>query len=215
MRRCCNFINDLLIGVISTDPPEPPVVLRLYRAVVPIGGGFGETIVAPGFGTSFIPHDGGSALATFLQTNYDDDSGAGIDFGDASYSFWILAEAAPTDWTWEGSPIEFGDSGLATLKCFETGDVGLAPDTTNYVMNIIQTQIGAQTPQGLLNYGDPGFLLAFVTYVAQLFGASAGVASNIQPETINLQINNTYIDVVQMTNFDGVTTQNDPFNTCP
>lgn len=216
MRRCCSIVNDIIIGVIPSDPPEPPADLHLFWAVVPLSGGFGENIVAGSFGSSFIPHDGGANLATFLQGTYDDDSGACLNQGDTDYSFWILAETAPTDWTWEGNPISFTDDGVASLKCYTTGVVSMLPDTSAWNLFGITTTMGQGTYQGASpQYNDPAFTLAFLTYCAQVFGLNVSVSFSDLGNRADFKIENVYLAALGNISYDGVTQQNDPYIICP
>lgn len=190
-------------------------VLNLFYTTVVLGGG-GDTLVAGAFGSTFINDFEGASLASWLQANVIATSGACLDKGDATYSFWVLSAAEPTGWLWDDNPILWTDNGVAVLSCYTTGAFSTNPDSSAWTVLDIETVMGTQTAQGTMPvYSDGGFAALWQLFAVQLGGQNA-IGSVIDGTTaVTLTITDTYLPWNANISHDGVNPQTNLYAPCP
>lgn len=192
-----------------------------FAANIPVEGGFVDELVAGEYGNQSIPvpgiADGGIVLASFLQTNVTEFSGGGLLDGDASYSFWVLADIIPEDWTWNGNPIVFADLGEAALVCGDTGVFNIVDSALDAPFGFNSADLGTFTVQGALVYNDPGMQAQMDTKIVQFAGVGATVVVTVDTDlnTVRVVVSDTYLPLKDMVSLiSGVGPQLDAFNPC-
>lgn len=210
---CCRpYYTSQRLGIFpDPDPPEPPDMFVFVTTVTLSGGG--DSLDSP-FGGNFFNTGTGIDIANWLQANVTPSSGASLDKGDSTYSFWVLAEAAPSGWTWNGGAIVFSPDVLASLKCWTTGSFNTAPDSGLWQAIDTTTIMGVQSIQGMVNFEDPGFLAAWAAYAVQIGGVGAVGTAVVGAADVTVTISNTYLTFVDLNYFDGGSTQVANYSPC-
>jgi len=173
-----------------------PVPLNIYYATAP-GGGF-VFLDAASYGGAFLIKI--SDLSAFLQGNVTAESGAGLTTGSADWTMWILAAEAPTDWTWQGDPLEFfeGRTGLTAPSCYTTGSFGFGfglPSPSKWIQySLTTTDTGQTDGEQTLDYANAGFEAAFLVKVIELCGANATLGFAVDASRVEIRIKNTYLE---------------------
>jgi hypothetical protein len=217
---CC--WHPVWAAVLGVNPPPDTAPQRLYlSANIPMEGQFGDELVAGSYGSTNIPAfnltDGGIVFAQFLQTNVSQYSGAGVLDGDASYSFWFLANANPSGWTWNGNPITFTDMGEAAILCHDSGVFAITDVAQDAPFGFNNTDLGTFTVQGALVYNNAGMQAQMDTKIVQFAGVGTTIAVTVDTDnnTVRVVVNNTYLPLKDMVSLiGGVTPQLDPFSPC-
>lgn len=216
---CCNPVSRFVLFD-DGSPPVPPVELFFYYASVTMSGGFVDDLVAGALGSQGIGQFDGAGLASFLQGLAVENAGAGMDQGDSNYSFWIVTDSAtaPVDWTWNDDAITFNDGGSAALKCYDTEEIEFSPDPSAWTQLNLFTLMGIETTQATAPiYSDAGYPAFWASIVTQVGGVGAVGVATVGVATVRLVITNTYLEFQTNQSYDGVGTQENPFNliSCP
>lgn len=178
MKHCCNFVTDLITGIIPIEPPAP-VERMLYTTDFSAElDGDVETINLGTYGSVFVFQI--EPLANYLQTNINAD--CGVSFYGIGYSFWVSfpsSEIPPNDWYYTVAsdpgtqiPITLSEAGLYTTYTCMTRTI--APgDLSQWYPYYLSSSIAGNNEIGQAVYTDPGVSAIFSAAVSQMLGANA------------------------------------------
>jgi len=202
------------------DVTPPAVPLNLYWAQVPLDGFGTGSGNAPGYGDFAAGGFSGASLATSLQLLIPA-SGAALDIGDSTMTFWVALPAPPTGWTWNGEPIIFTDNGLTSIKCFTTGAFPFSGGTpsSDWQLLRVSSEAGNHEAQGTSpNYTDAGYPAFWAALAVQIGGVGAVGTIVVDALTVTLTVTNTYLTWADSQSYNGtLPTDNNLFNSiaCP
>ncbi len=210
------FYQDTTNGEITSPAPPPPVPSNLwYTSYSP--GGFGETLDAGAYGSTYILTP--TELATFMQTNVMENSG-GFESVSGSFNLWFLSDSEPLGWTIGGVPLLFTDAGaVSLLDCRTTGVFtfnGIYQNSEDWLLWQINTIAGNSFINPVKYYNDPTLPDSLESFVVRTFGTNATSLLEVTATTVKLTIYNTYNTPTNLESLDPEATQQfDAFGACP